>query len=88
MMNIMNTSNTTNTMNILSVNNMKLKLHRDLDETNEQFNTRKLFIRGANPKNEEELIKIVRLSFIYRNMIILGCKYPSKLENLILNYNI
>jgi len=65
---------------------MKLKLHKEENETNEQFNTRQLFILKANPKNETELTNIVRLSFIYRNMLILGCKYTSKLEKKITEY--
>ena len=73
-------------MSIMNVNNMKLKLFREDDETNEQFNTRKLFIRKANPKNGNKLKNIVRLSFIYRNMMILRCRYSLKLEKEIESY--
>ena len=73
-------------MSIMNINNMKLKLYKEEDETNEQYNTRQLFIKKANPKNETELTNIVRLSFIYRNMVTLGCKYTSKLEKQITDY--
>ena len=67
----------------MNINNMKLKLHREEDETNKEFNIRKLFIKKANPKNNKELKNVVRLSFIYRNMVILKCRYPLKLEEKI-----
>ena len=72
-------------MNIIDINKYKVKINRETDETDRSLKIRLFFIKKASPK-KSDLAEIVRLSYIYRNMKLLKCRYPNKLESLIKQY--
>ena len=72
-------------MNIININKYKVKINREIDETDRSLRIRLFFIKNASPK-KSDLVEVVRLSYIYRNMRLLKCRYPNKLENLVKQY--
>jgi len=72
-------------MNIININKFKVKINKEYDETDRSLKIRLYFIKKASPK-KSDLAEVVRLSYIYRNMRLLKCRYPNKLESLVKQY--
>ena len=72
-------------MNIIDINKYKVKINRENDETDRSLKIRLFFIKKASPK-KSDLAEVVRLSYIYRNMKLLKCRYSNKLESLVKQY--
>lgn len=66
----------------MEINGYFIDIKREVNETEEQFIERTIFI-GKNISNLE-LDKLVILSKIYRNMKFIGCRYSSEIDNIIL----
>ena len=77
-----------NEVNYININKKKVKLLRNEDETNYEFNLRKNFIKRMSPKTKKAIEESIRLSYIYSNIKILGCVYPDKLQEEVMRYDI
>lgn len=77
-----------NEVNYININKKRVKLLRNEDETNYEFNLRKNFIKRMNPKGKKAIEDSIRLSYIYSNIKILGCVYPDKLQEKVMKYDI
>ncbi len=63
--------------------NFTYKIIKDKYDTNEMFIRKEEFITVLNPKNKKDLDYSINLANIFNNMLILKCRYPTKLEQLI-----
>jgi hypothetical protein len=66
----------------MEINGSFIDIKKEINETEEQFIERTIFI-GTNITNFE-LDKLIDLSKIYRNMKFIGCHYSSEIDNIIL----
>ena len=67
----------------ITYNGKNYFIQRNEEESDHSLYHRMLFIAKQNPGSEAELKKEAKFSNIYVNKILLGCKYSSKIENII-----
>lgn len=63
-----------------------MKIEREEYETNESYDLRKGFVKKffkIYKKNNKNKVEVVVFSKIYRNIVLLGCRYEKKVENKI-----
>ncbi len=76
-----------NEVNYININKKRVKLLRNEDETNYEYNLRKNCIKRMKPKTKKAVDESIRLSYIYSNIKILGCVYPDKLQDKVMKYD-
>ena len=57
---------------------------RNEEETDKSLYTRMIFIAKQRPSCEEDLKKETRYGNMWVNKQLLGCEYPEKIENILL----
>ena len=60
--------------------NLSNKVQRLVNETQENYDLRILFIELNKPKTAKDLNSIIMYSKIFINIITLGCRYEAKVE--------
>ena len=72
-------------MNMMNLENngMLYSISRDDSESLDVFLQRSWYIVNKNPSTPEDLDRIIKYSYIWRNIEIYGLKYSEKIKNLI-----
>lgn len=73
----------TNNGKLISIKSNKYIFPKIDYETDESYQIRRKFFINNAPKNEEEYLNILSLSFTLRGILLLRCTYPEKvIQNL------
>lgn len=59
-------------------------IHRNEEETEKSLYNRMIFIAKQKPNSEEDLKKETKYGNMWVNKKLLGCEYPEKVENILL----
>jgi hypothetical protein len=67
-------------MEIVEKAGLSFTVPRDLNETNNNYYRRRMFIANLQPKTENEFKTYETYSRVFANMLTLNCRYSDSLE--------